>query len=377
MINNSSMIKKFILIFLFLTLAGVIYYFYISSQNVNLSIGSLPAIEKEIVKTSEDNISVYISNLKVPWEIAFLPDKRMLVTERDGNLLLIEDKKITQTFKITEVTQQGEGGLLGIAIHPKFSENNYFYLYLTSNENSKKVNKVVRYTLKNNQIEFSKVILNDIRANIYHNAGKIEFGPDELLYITAGDALDEPAAQDVNQLAGKILRVTDEGIIPTDNPFNNYTYSYGHRNPQGLTWDDEGNLWSTEHGQSGLSSGLDELNNIVVGGNYGWPNFRGNQTSQNFISPVIHSGTETWAPGDTEFFEGKIYFTGLRGEALYSYEIKTNKFNKFLFKEFGRLRAITLGPDKFFYVSTSNKDGRGAPRENDDKIIKIDPKILK
>jgi len=371
------MLKKLLFIFLLILSISVIYYFYSKYQNSKLTSGSTIAINQNIIKLPEDDVSIYFQNLNVPWEIAFLSENKMIVTERDGNLLLIENKQISQTFKISEVSQSGEGGLLGIAVHPNFKENNFIYLYYTISKDSKRENRVVRYTLKDNNLIFNKIILSDIRANIYHNAGKIEFGPDGYLYVTAGDALDEPAAQDTKQLAGKILRVTEEGGIPSDNPFNSYVYSLGHRNPQGLTWDDSGNLWSTEHGQSGVVSGLDELNKIQKGGNYGWPNFRGNQNADNFISPEIHSGNETWAPGDTEYYEGNIFFTGLRGEALYKYNLDTKELKKYFTNEYGRLRAITLGPDNYFYVTTSNRDGRGTPKDKDDKIIRINPQSLK
>lgn len=374
--------KNILLILLTILIVVIGYFLYLYSQAKNLSFVQ-PLFEivyfrelQEEVKDSE-NISIFLKNLDTPWEIEFLDSSTALVTQRNGELLIIKNGEIFKNIKISEASESGEGGLLGLAIHPNFKENNFVYLYFTTQNNNKRENKVVRYTLKNDELKFDKNILLDIRGNIFHNAGKIAFGPDGMLYITAGDALDEPASQDKNELAGKILRVTDSGDIPTDNPFGNAVYSLGHRNPQGLTWDSENNLWSTEHGQSGLVSGLDELNKIVKGGNYGWPNYRGNSNSEGFIAPEIHSGTETWAPGDAEFYKGDIYFTGLRGEALYKYNLQTKELKKYLSNEYGRLRALTIGPDGFFYISTSNRDGRGTPKENDDKIIKLNPEILK
>lgn len=369
--------KYFVIFILLIIFSGASYYGYIYYQNSKISKGETPSKE---VKTNEEisrNVEIIINNLEVPWEVAFIDRLTFLTTLRKGELLLIKNKEIIKRFNIKEVLQSGEGGLLGIAVHPNFNQNNFIYLYYTVQNKDKRENKVVRYILKNNELKEDKVIISDIRGNIYHNAGKIEFGPDKLLYITAGDALDEPAAQDKNQLAGKILRVKDDGSIPEDNPFGNSVYSYGHRNPQGLTWSEDGSLWSTEHGQSGAISGLDELNKIVKGGNYGWPDLRGNQTKDEFIPPEIHSGTETWAPGDTEYFNGKIFFTGLRGQALYSFNPNTKELKKFFQNEYGRLRAITLGPDGYFYITTSNKDGRGNPKVGDDKILKVSPHSLK
>lgn len=370
-------ILKFLLIPLLIFF--VLFYFYkVEIQNYFLKNLSTDSTTKVVeLNNSEDSIEVYLNNLEIPWEIAFLPNQDMLLTLRKGELLLIREKEIISRFQINGVNAQGEGGLLGIAVHPKFSENNFIYLYYTIKANNLYENKVERFKFVDNKLISDRVIMNDIRGNIYHNAGKIEFGPDGFLYITAGDALNEPAAQDISVLAGKILRVDENGVPPSSNPFKNEVYSYGHRNPQGLTWDSEGNLWSTEHGQSGIRSGQDELNKIVIGGNYGWPTLRGTQAQEGFISPAIQSGdSTTWAPGDTEYYKGSVYFTGLRGEGLYKYNLETKSLTKYLDKIYGRLRAITLGPDGFFYITTSNRDGRGTPKSEDDKVIKINPEIF-
>jgi len=373
------MLKFFKFFFIFFLLLGVLYYFYsLSIQNYILRIlGSDLYTPKVEIYNSTNDIEVYLDSLEIPWEVEFLPNNDLLVTLRKGDLLLYRGKELQKKYTISEVNVEGEGGLLGIAIHPQFEENNFIYLYFTTRNQDKFINKVVRYKLLNTSLEKDKEILTDIRGNVYHNAGKIAFGPDGFLYITAGDALDEPSAQDRLVLAGKILRVDSEGNIPKENPFNNQVYSYGHRNPQGLTWDSDGNLWSTEHGQSGIKSGQDELNKITIGGNYGWPIIRGSQEFQGYNSPIIQSGDRvTWAPGDAEYFAGNIFFTGLRGAGVYRYNIQQKTIVKYLDNEFGRLRAITLGPDGYFYITTSNKDGRGTPREDDDKILRINPQIF-
>lgn len=373
------MLKILKIILILVLILGIIYYFFrVPVQNYFLKNLEADSSTKKVeVAASEKDLEVYIENLEVPWEVAFLPNKYMIVTLRKGELILYLNKNEVNRFTVEGVNASGEGGLLGIAVHPKFEENGYIYLYYTVRNNNLYENKVERFILSYNSLTKDKIILEDIRGNIYHNAGKIEFGPDGFLYITAGDALDEPLAQDKNVLAGKILRVDENGVPPSSNPFNNEVYSYGHRNPQGLAWDSEGNLWSTEHGQSGLRSGQDELNKITIGGNYGWPNLRGNQTQEGFIPPAIQSGdSTTWAPGDTEYYDGSVYFTGLRGEGLYKYNLETKSLTKYLDKVYGRLRAITLGPDGFFYVTTSNRDGRGTPKNGDDKILRINPKIF-
>jgi glucose/arabinose dehydrogenase len=201
-----------------------------------------------------------------------------------------------------------------------------------------------------------------------HDGGRIAFGPDGYLYITTGETGIISLAQDKNSLAGKILRIKNGEVE---------IYSIGHRNPQGLAWDTSGNLWSTEHGRSGAQSGYDELNLIVQGGNYGWPTIEGPETAQGITAPIIHSGADkTWAPAGMAFFNGKLYFAGLRGQSLYEYDLTSKKLSEYLSGEYGRLRAVVVGPDGNLYVSTSNRDGRGTPKTGDDKILKIDPKSL-
>ncbi|MBI4038795.1 PQQ-dependent sugar dehydrogenase, partial [Candidatus Daviesbacteria bacterium] len=162
-----------------------------------------------------------------------------------------------------------------------------------------------------------------------------------------------------------------------DNPFQNAVYSYGHRNPQGLAWDKDGNLWATEHGRSGSLSGFDELNLIEKGKNYGWPLIQGDETREGMVSPVIHSGADkTWAPAGAAFLNGKIYFGGLRGEALFEYDLVQKSMKEYFKGQFGRIRAVAV-KNGFLYITTSNTDGRGNLRAGDDKMIKINPESLK
>lgn len=328
----------------------------------------------------EEMISVVAENLEIPWEIEFLPNGDLLVTERPGNLLRIgPETKLVK--KIEGVEHVGEGGLLGLALHPQFETNNYIYLYLTTKEGGQLTNRVERYKLTGDSIEGKEIILDGISGAQYHDGGRIRFGPDGNLYITTGDAGDANSAQDPNSLSGKILRVKDDGGIPEDNPFQNEVYSLGHRNPQGLAWDNEGRLWSTEHGPSGMESGYDELNLITMGANYGWPFIRGSGTSEGLVSPIIQSGSdETWAPAGMAYLDGSLFFAGLRGETLYEAKLNNGGVEKLVShfrEEFGRLRAVTVSPDGYLYISTSNMDGRGNQNPRDDKIIKINPLLLK
>ncbi|MCS7183941.1 MAG: PQQ-dependent sugar dehydrogenase [Patescibacteria group bacterium] len=343
-------------------------------------------IEQGIIDSN--HYEIIFTNLEVPWSIVFLNNREILITERKGNIKIIDtkNKKLIQDFKIAGVRVIGEGGLLGSALHPNFEKNNFIYFYYTTKRNKNVVNRVERYKLIKNNIKGDfkkyklikdKIIIDNIPGSNIHNGGRIKFGPDDYLYITTGDAGNSQNSQEINSLAGKILRIKDDGSIPLNNPFKNLTYAYGIRNSQGITWDNQNNLWSIDHGRSGIKSGLDEINLIKKGKNYGWPIIQGDEKKEGLESPNVHSGSDiTWAPADLIFYQGNLFFTGLRGEGLYQYNIKDKKISVHFFKKFGRLRAITLGPDGNFYLSTSNRDGRGYPRENDDKIIKIDPSII-
>ena len=327
---------------------------------------------------------VVASGLQIPWEVGFLPDGRLLVSERPGRLLVIgEDRQI---IEISGVRHIGEGGLLGFALHPDFEKNRLVYLYLTSQENGQIVNRVERYRLDGTTLSQREVILTGIRGASNHDGGRIAFGPDGMLYIGTGDAEQSQSAQDTNSLNGKILRVNDDGSIPADNPFGNAVFSYGHRNVQGLAWDDEGRLWATEHGRSGVLSGLDELNLIERGRNYGWPEIQGDEERMGMVRPVIHSGNETWAPSGAQYLpaqagvEESIFFAGLRGESLYEAKVEGGRvisFTRHLRGEYGRLRTVRLGPDGYLYLTTSNRDGRGKAQSDDDRIIRIHPRVLR
>jgi glucose/arabinose dehydrogenase len=321
-------------------------------------------------------LSVVAQNLEVPWGIGFLPDGQMLVTERAGRVRLIKADgtlEVSPVATIADVKEIGEGGLLGIAIHPEFEKNHFIYLYYTYNDNQgDTANRVVRYTYTNGTLRDQKIIVDAISGNSNHNGGRIKFGPDGYLYVTTGDSQNPSFAQDKSVFAGKILRVLDEENI------KNEIYSYGHRNPQGLAWDGQGRLWSTEHGRS-APTGFDELNLIEQGKNYGWPTIQGDETRADMVTPVSNSGaTDTWAPAGAAFLNGSVFFGGLRGQALYEAVITGSSatIKKHLDHEIGRIRDVVVGPDGLLYITTSNRDGRGMPQPDDDKIYRVNPSKL-
>jgi glucose/arabinose dehydrogenase len=346
-----------------------------------VSVGSSEDVNKSENNTEFPRLSVVSKNLQIPWSLVFLPSGEILFTERAGRVRIIDKDGETLADPvaiISAVKHIGEGGLLGITIDPEFSSNNFIYLYYTYSENNgDTLNRVSRFVFNGRSLENEKIIVNTIPGASNHNGGRVKFGPDKFLYITTGDAQQPSLAQNINSLAGKILRVTKEGQVVPGNPFNNPVYSYGHRNVQGIAWDDMNRLWATEHGRSGVASGFDELNLIEDGKNYGWPEIQGGETREGMVTPVVNSGAiTTWAPSGAAYLDGSVYFSGLRGTGLYQYNIAAKELTKHLDGEIGRIRAVVLGSDNMLYLTTSNRDGRGVAISDDDRIIRVNPTRL-
>lgn len=323
----------------------------------------------------EVEYEVVAENLAVPWEVVVLGEDRYLVTERTGDLLLLAngERHVLERFDDLNQPALGEGGLLGIAVHPDFADNRYLYVYQTV-DNASVENTVRRFEVDfaANELTNETTIIDGIPSARFHNGGRIAFGPDDYLYLTTGDATNASLAQQRDSLAGKILRLHDDGSVPEDNPFDNAVYSYGHRNPQGLTWDDEGRLWATEHG----SSARDELNQVEAGHNYGWPAITGSETNPSMEAPAFHSTQyETWAPAGAATHDGSVFFGGLRGERLYEAQVVDGRVTGLVAHfsgDFGRIRAVTLGPNaEYLYLTTSNTDGRGEAGATDDQLVRV------
>ena len=382
----TSMSRKAIIVLILVLLAAAFAFAFSFFK-----IGSLPkrlkdipqAIpQKENVESNEENrdtapIWEIAANLEVPWALAFLPDGSLIVTERKGTVRLIDKNGnlIKDPVATIAVKQIAESGLHGITLHPDFNVNHFLYLYYTYSSNGQNtLNRVSRFVFENNTLSNETVIVDTIPGAQFHDGGRIKFGPDKKLYITTGDALEPSLAQDTNSLAGKILRVNDDGSPVSTNPFTSRVYSYGHRNPQGITWDDTGRLWETEHGQTNT----DELNRIEPGKNYGWPVIRGAESQKGLESPIEQSGQNTWAPAGAAYLNGSIFFAGLRGQALFEAKIENGKVALLEhFKgELGRIREVIVGPDDMLYITTSNRDGRGIPLPGDDKILRVNPQKL-
>ena len=329
--------------------------------------------------------------------------RRSWVSERPGRIRLIRDGRLEDApyaeVKTSEglagvfdiiirVVVGGEGGLMGLALHPEFARNPFVYAMHTYESENGPSNRVVRYIDRGTSGEFERVIIDGIPGGLNHNGGRIGFGPDGMLYITAGETFHAEFAPDMESLGGKILRLTAEGGIPDDNPFpESPVYSLGHRNPQGLAWHpDTGELFASEHGPSS-EYGLfahDEINVVLPGRDYGWPRAVGAPGKEPYADPIYVWKEVTTPPAGMAFFRGDLFVATLRSETLVRLGIARDGGNWRVTRaerwfsdnehagRYGRLRDVVVGPDGALYVLTSNRDGRGQPRGGDDAIYRIE-----
>ena len=324
--------------------------------------------------TENDFVTILAKNLDKPRAIAISND-RVFVTEKDGTIKVIQNNTLLESPLATlRGADVFDGGLLGITLHPNFSSNHYMYVFLTYDDGDL-WNKILRITESENKLQNAEIILDKIPGSSFTNGGFLKFGPDEKLYIGTGTVSDAShLPQDLGSLSGKILRLNDDGSIPDDNPFSNSPiYSLGHRNPQGMTWDDDGNMFVAEFGPEKN----DEINLILSGKNYGWPEQQcsGNEDFEDAVlcfDPSIEPGGILFYSGDLIDFESPFIMASMRAANLYQLDFEEGlSSQKSILSGIGRVRDVVQGPDGSLYVITSNTDGKGFPDSMDDKLLRI------
>lgn len=342
-------------------------------------------------------VETVASGLEVPWSLAIAPDGRIFVTERPGRIRVVgADGLDPQPWATLGVREEGEAGLMGLALAPDFATSGHVYVVGTFDAPGGLVNRVVRFTERDGRGTDPTTIIDGIPAARFHAGDAIAFGPDGMLYIATGDAREPGSAQDMASLAGKILRYNPDGTVPPDNPApGSPVWASGLRNPQGLAWDPEaGQLFATDHGPSGFPNerfrtGHDEVNAISRGGNYGWPDVAGNGGGAALIDPIVvwdpavaPSGLAVYSSDAISAWRGSLLVATLSGASLRRVTVARApdaesgwraSGEERLLSNYGRLRAVRVGPDGAVYVTTSNRDGRGAPAAQDDRVLRLTP----
>jgi glucose/arabinose dehydrogenase len=381
-----------------MTIRGFLFFALLFSSiacsNAAPTGGSENAVYETQDKQTKFRVEAVASGLEVPWGFAWLPNKDLILTERKGRVRIIESGKLRPepVFTVPDVEPTGESGLMDISLHPDFAKNNFIYLGYSYNSDGKRV-KIVRYKFSNNAFTDPKVIIDNIPGAPNHAGMRARFGPDGKLYVTTGDSTDWNLAQKLNSLAGKTLRLNDDGTVPQDNPFVGQKdarpeiWSYGHRNPQGLAWQPgSGLMFQTEHGPSffeGKGSGGDEVNIVERGKNLGWSEIHHTEKREGMVSPLLEY-SPTCAPGSGMFyngsvfpaFKGNFFFGCLKSARIIRVTLDGRNVvsqENLLESTFGRIREMEEGPDGYIYFSTSNRDGRGSPSKDDDRIMRIVP----
>ena len=312
---------------------------------------------------------VLVSGLSAPWSVVPLAGGSALVTERDSARILeaTAEGEVREVGTVPGVVPGGEGGLLGIAVPT--DDESAVYAYFTGADDNRIVRLPLSGAVGSLTLGAAEEVLTGIPKSRTHNGGRIAFGPDGMLYATVGDAQQADAAQDAGSLSGKILRLRPDGAVPADNPMpGSLVYSMGHRNPQGIAWDAEGVMWAAEFGQDTW----DELNRIEAGANYGWPVVEGAGNDARFTDPVVQWATAEASPSGIAVVGGTVFVAGLRGERLWAVDVEGGEPRSFLAGEWGRLRDAVASPDGALWMLTNNTDGRGTPRDGDDRLVRVE-----
>lgn len=382
-------------------LTKAIFFSFIIFSLVSAGCGQPPgALQNNVFSTARGEVRFRLetvaTGLEVPWGFAWLPNKDLLVTERPGRVRIVESGKLRAepVYTVPDVEPSSESGLMDISLHYDFAKNNFVYLGYAYNQDGKQI-KVVRYVYKDGKFTDPKIIIDKIPGAPNHAGMRARFGPDKKLYIATGDATDWNLGQKMDTLAGKTLRLNDDGTVPQDNPFVKTAgarpeiWSTGHRNAQGMAWQPgTGLMFQTEHGPSffeGKGSGGDEVNIVEAGKNYGWPIIHHTDKKDGLESPLLEY-SPACAPGSAMFynatqfpgFGGNFFFGCLRGARIIRVVLEGRKVVRqedLLAGIVGRIREVGQGPDGYIYFSTSNRDGRGNAAKDDDRIMRLVPDV--
>ena len=355
------------------------------------------AIDDERITLGPLRAETLTSGLDTPWDIAWGPDDVIWMTERRGAIYRVDpaNGQVTQVGEV-DVIEVGESGLMGITFHPDYDAQPFVYLAHSFGSRNAIRNRLVRMRFNGISLGNPEILLDNIPGAAYHNGSRLAVGRDRMLYMTTGDAGNPALSQNLNSVAGKVLRLTLDGQPAPGNPFGTTIYSYGHRNAQGLVFHPEtDDLYLTEHGPADN----DEVNRVEIGRNYGWPDVsgfcdgdvrgEGDFCDRNNVAEPVATWTPTIAPGGADFYnadlisgwKGSLLFTTLKGSALVRLTLSTDGSRvvgeEFLFqREFGRLRDVLVAPSGQIYLATSNRDGRGRPAADDDRILRIEPELI-
>ncbi len=318
-------------------------------------------------KVAGPAVKTIATGLDTPWGITFLPGGDALVAQRGGTIVRVPEEggRARPVMRVPGAQEDGEGGLLGLAVSPDYADDGLVYASMTTASD----NRIVRFRLGGKP----RVVVKGLAKASIHNGGRIAFGPDGELYAGVGDAGNTANAQDASSRNGKILRMDPDGSVPADNPTSgSLVYSLGHRNPQGLTWDAQGRLWAAEFGQNTY----DEVNLIRPGANYGWPIVEGRGDTQGgkFTNPKVQWSTDVSSPSGIAYANRRLYVAGLGGERLWVVPVsgtRTGTPTARYTGRYGRIRTVVRAPDGAIWMATSNRDGRGTPKAGDDRILRL------
>ncbi|MDW0270512.1 MAG: PQQ-dependent sugar dehydrogenase [Nitrososphaeraceae archaeon] len=337
----------------------------------------LPAPVSNLSLTNTSGVEIIAEGLQAPRSIDISKEGRIFISEKRGSIRVVDNGTLlTEPVGDIKAENIGDAGLLGLTLHPNFTQNHLFYVYYTYSNSTGLFNKVLMLKESNNRIIDSKTILDGIPGNDYRDGGRIKFGLDGKLYVSTGDASIPELSQDLNSLAGKILRINEDGTVPQDNPFSNSAvYAYGFRNAQGLAWaPNSGALYSSDQG----GAGNDEINLISPAKNYGWPHEECNSNGDdNRYTPPLVCFNPSLEPSGIAFafsnklgYQNHLIVATLKGSHLRDIDFDSGSQNTILVG-YGRIIDLVESEDGSIYVLTSNTDGRALPQQGDDKILRL------